>query len=93
MVSCDTQVLRILGVCVRRMYIVYYTGIGCNSNGIHTTNTFLNIAQTVGFYIHGASRFESLIFSVLESGAILYKVVVTDGGLRLDVLELNNGQE
>lgn len=78
MVSCDTQVLR--------MYIVY-------SNGIHTTSTFLNIAQTVGFYRPGASRFESLVLSVLESGAILYKVVVTDGGLRLDVLELSNGQE
>lgn len=66
------------------MYLVYYTGVGSNTDGIHTFRKFLDIGREVGFYLEGSTEFESVVLSAIESGAILYKVVSTPyGGLKL----------
>ena len=56
------------------MYLVYYTGVRSNTDGIHTFKRFLDIGREVGFYRRGNNVFESVVLSVIESGAILYKV-------------------
>ena len=58
----------------RRMYLVYYTGVGSNANGIHTFKRFLDIGRKIGFYKRGNNVFDSVVLSVVESGAVLYKV-------------------
>lgn len=66
------------------MYLVYYTGFGSNTDGIHTFRKFLDVGRDVGFYREGSTFFESVVLSVIESGAILYKIESTPyGGLKL----------
>lgn len=65
------------------MFIVYYTGVGANYDGIHTFKRFLDVGRRVGFYREGPTHFESVILSAIEAGAIVYKIESTDFGLRL----------